>query len=69
MRWKHRYCVHLVVRIVGARVREQGVQLHIKWQDGYSSWLLTASLKPRQHCLLKMVDYYESRVKGVARKK
>ena len=48
---------------VGATAREDGVELQVIWGDGFKVWVGHSFLKQRQHCLLKLADYYHSRIR------
>ena len=51
----------------GARQIEAGLDLHIRWADGFDAWIFHSHLKERPHCLLKLVNFYESKTRRKAR--
>ena len=42
---------------------ENGLDMQVQWSDGFSAWIFHTHLKSRSHCLLKMVDFYESKTR------
>lgn len=54
---------------IGARQLEEGLHIHIHWQDGSHLWIPSTKLKTIPHCLLKLVEFYESKVRTGSRKK
>ena len=38
--------------------------LRVGWEDGFVEWVSSAELQSRQHCLQKMVKFYESKVRS-----
>ena len=47
----------------GARQIEAGLDLHVQWADGFDAWIFHSHLKERPHCLLKLVNFYESKTR------
>ncbi len=48
----------------GAKHEEDDVLLlRVHWQDGYHTWVDRYALHVRPHCLMKLVQFYESRSK------
>lgn len=45
------------------RNEEEGLELHVKWDDGFNAWIPTQELKKHPHCLVKVIDFYESRTR------
>ncbi|KAL0053896.1 hypothetical protein WJX82_000721 [Trebouxia sp. C0006] len=49
--------------ISGARRVGESLELHLKWSDGYDTWVSLEALKRRQHCKSAIIDYLVSKVR------
>ncbi|KAL0038080.1 hypothetical protein WJX79_001301 [Trebouxia sp. C0005] len=49
--------------IAGARRVGESLELHVKWTDGYDTWISLEALKRRQHCKSAIIDYLVSKVR------
>ena len=48
---------------LGARHVGGSLELHVKWSDGYDTWISLEALKRRQHCKSAIIDYLVSKVR------
>ena len=54
---------HCVMDCLGARRVGEGLELHVKWNDGYDAWMSLEALKKRQHCKSAIIDFLVSKVR------
>jgi hypothetical protein len=47
----------------GARHEGEGLDLHVRWDDGFDAWIFHTHVKEQEHCLRKMVDFYETKTR------
>lgn len=47
----------------GARRVQDNLELHVKWSDGFDTWLSLEALKKRQHCKTDIIDFLVSKVR------
>lgn len=54
----------------GARKFEDGMDITVVWdEDGYTAAVPNELLKSKPRCRLKLIEFYESKIKAVSRKK
>ena len=47
---------------------DDGMSISVVWDDGFSASMSNNLLKAEEHCRLKLIDYYESKIKAVRRR-
>ena len=47
----------------GARRVQDSLELHVKWNDGFDTWLSLEALKKRHHCRTDIIDFLVSKVR------
>lgn len=54
----------------GARKDDDGMDITVTWdEDGFTAEVPNDLLKAKEHCRLKLIQFYESKIKSVSRKK
>lgn len=54
----------------GASKHDDGMEISVTWDDdGFTSGISNELLKAKVHCRLKLIEFYESKIKAVSRKK
>ena len=53
----------------GARPSDDGLEITVTWDsDKYTASIPNSLLKANEHCRLKLIEFYESKIKAVKRK-
>ena len=53
----------------GARPSDDGLEITVTWDsDDYTASIPNSLLKENEHCRLKLIEFYESKIKAVKRK-
>ena len=59
----------LLFYYAGAKRLDDGMVISVKWDDGFKASVPNDMLKAKEHCHLKLIEFYESKIKSVTRTK